>query len=79
MATLDANGEGKEGFELGPGLGIDLPLNGNAGARARAAAALTQAGRRYLAVQAQVAIGTAERHGPADTRARSVARRGTSK
>ena len=54
MATLDANGAGKEGFELGPGLGIDIPLNGNAGARARAAAALTQAGHRYLAVQATV-------------------------
>lgn len=54
MATLDANGEGKEGFELGPGLGFDVPLNGNAGARARAAAALTQAGHRYLAVQATV-------------------------
>jgi cobalt-zinc-cadmium efflux system outer membrane protein len=54
MATLDANGEGKQGFELGPGLGLDVPLNGNAGARARAAAALTQAGHRYLAVQATV-------------------------
>lgn len=53
-ATLDANGEGKEGFEAGPGFVFDLPLNGNAGARARAAAALTQAGHRYLAVQAQV-------------------------
>jgi outer membrane protein, heavy metal efflux system len=53
-AALDANGEGKEGFELGPGLGIDLPFNGNAGARARAAAALAQASQRYLAVQATV-------------------------
>ena len=54
VATLDANGEGKEGSEVGPGLGFDIPLNGNAGARARAAAALTQARHRYLAVQAQV-------------------------
>lgn len=54
MATLDANGEGNQGFELGPGLGIDIPINGNAGARTRAAAALTQAGHRYLAVQATV-------------------------
>ena len=53
-ATLDSNGEGKEGFEAGPGFVVDLPLNGNAGARARAAIALTQAGHRYLAVQAQV-------------------------
>ena len=33
-ANLDANGEGKDGFEIGPGLGLDWPLNGNAGARA---------------------------------------------
>ena len=32
-ASLDANGEGKEGFEMGPGLGLDVPLNGNGGAR----------------------------------------------
>ena len=54
MATLDANGSGQQGFELGPGLGLDLPLNGSAGARARATAGLTQAGRRYQAVQAAV-------------------------
>ncbi len=53
-AALDANGEGKEGFELGPGLGFDIPLNGNAGPRARAAAGLVQAARRYLAVQSSV-------------------------
>jgi cobalt-zinc-cadmium efflux system outer membrane protein len=49
--TLDANGEGSEGFEWGPGLGIDLPINGNAGPRARAAAVLAQAARRYVAVR----------------------------
>lgn len=54
MGTLDANGASKQGFELGPGINLDVPLNGNAGARARAAAGLTQAGRRYLAVQALV-------------------------
>jgi outer membrane protein, heavy metal efflux system len=53
-ALLDANGEGTEGFELGPGVGIDLPLNGNAGPRARAAAGLVQASRRYLAMQSTV-------------------------
>ena len=53
-ANLDANGAGTEGFELGPGLGLDLPFNGNAGAHARAAAVLTQASRRYLAVKAMV-------------------------
>ncbi len=53
-ATLDANGEGKEGFELGPGLGLDLPINRNAGPRARAAALLEQAARRYIAVRVAV-------------------------
>jgi cobalt-zinc-cadmium efflux system outer membrane protein len=53
-ATLDANGQGTEGFEQGPGVVFDLPLNGNRGARARAAAGLAQASRRYLAVQATV-------------------------
>lgn len=52
--TLDANGEGQEGFEIGPGLGLDLPLNRNAGPRARAAAAVTQANLRYRLVQANV-------------------------
>jgi cobalt-zinc-cadmium efflux system outer membrane protein len=50
-ATLDANGEGKQGFEMGPGLGIDIPIDGNAGARSRAAALLQQAGLRYSAVR----------------------------
>ena len=50
-ATLDANGEGKQGFELGPGLALDLPFNRNAGPRARAAALLEQATWRYSAVR----------------------------
>ena len=72
-ATLDANGAGKQGFELGPGVGLDLPLNGNAGPRARAAAALTQASLRYLSVQA--AVRAELRNGVARvTRAREVLR-----
>jgi cobalt-zinc-cadmium efflux system outer membrane protein len=55
-ATLDANGEGKEGFELGPGLNLDLPLNMNAGPRARAAAALLQATLRLRLVQSNVHV-----------------------
>ena len=39
-ANLDMNGEGKQGFEMGPGIGLDVPLNLNRGARARAAAGL---------------------------------------
>lgn len=52
--TLDANGEGTEDFEMGPGLGLDLPWNMNGGPRARAAAALTQATLRYRLVQTNV-------------------------
>jgi len=54
-AILDANNEGREGFEAGPGLGLELPLfSQNRGGRARAAAELERAGRRYLAVRARV-------------------------
>jgi len=57
-AVLDANGEGREGFEMGPGLGIELPLfSQNQGGRARAAAELDRAGRRYLATRASVSAG----------------------
>jgi cobalt-zinc-cadmium efflux system outer membrane protein len=54
-ATLDMNGQGKEGFEMGPGIAIELPLLSiNQGGRAKAAADLEQASRRYLAVRARV-------------------------
>ncbi len=54
-ATLDANAQGREGFEMGPGLAVELPiLSQNQGRRARAAAELEQASRRYLAVRAAV-------------------------
>ena len=57
-ALLDANGEGRDGFELGPGLAVELPvLSQNQGGKARAAAELDQAGRRYLAVRAAVVAG----------------------
>jgi cobalt-zinc-cadmium efflux system outer membrane protein len=57
-ATLDMNGAGKEGFEMGPGLGLELPiLSQNQGGRSRAAAELAQASRRYLAVRATVSAG----------------------
>jgi cobalt-zinc-cadmium efflux system outer membrane protein len=55
-ASLDANGSGSEGFELGPGAVAELPvLSQNQGGRARAAAELELASRRYLAVRADVA------------------------
>jgi cobalt-zinc-cadmium efflux system outer membrane protein len=55
-AMLDANAQGREGFEMGPGLAIELPVfSRNQGGKARAAAELDQAARRYLAVRAKVA------------------------
>ncbi len=62
-AMLDANGEGKEGFELGPGLHLELPfLNQNNGKVARAQAELTQAARQYLAVKHRIAREVLEAH-----------------
>jgi cobalt-zinc-cadmium efflux system outer membrane protein len=56
-ATLDMNGQGRDGFEAGPGLAVELPiLARNQGGRARAAAELVQATRRYEAVRAAVAV-----------------------
>jgi cobalt-zinc-cadmium efflux system outer membrane protein len=54
-ASLDANARGVEGFEMGPGIAIEIPvLSQNQGRRARAAAEVEQASRRYLAVRAAV-------------------------
>jgi cobalt-zinc-cadmium efflux system outer membrane protein len=54
-AVLDANGEGKEGFEMGPGLLMELPiLNQNNGMISRAQAELTKAARQYLAVKHRI-------------------------
>ena len=55
-AILDMNGEGKEGFEAGPGILAELPLfNSNQGGKARANAQLEQAMLNYTAVQQQIA------------------------
>ncbi len=54
-ATLDANAKGSRGFEMGPGLLMELPiLSQNQGGRARAAAEIEQAARRYIAVRASI-------------------------
>lgn len=54
--SLDANAEGAEGFEMGPGVGVELPLlSQNQGRRARATAEVEQAARRYVAIRATVA------------------------
>lgn len=56
-AALDANGEGREGFEAGPGADVSLPIfDRNQGRRARAHAELDRASAAYRAIQQQVAL-----------------------
>ena len=55
LGILDANGEGKEGFELGPGVSLEVPLfSRNQGGIGRADAEIERASLRYAAVRAQV-------------------------
>jgi outer membrane protein, heavy metal efflux system len=55
IGLLDANGGGEEGFELGPGVNVDLPIfSRNQGAITRAEAEIERAGHQYSAVRAQV-------------------------
>jgi outer membrane protein, heavy metal efflux system len=55
LGILDANGQGDEGFELGPGVGVDVPLfSRNQGGIGRADADVERASRQYAAVRAQV-------------------------
>lgn len=55
IATLDANSQGREGYEIGPGIGADLPVfSRNQGAIGRAAAEMEKAGHAYLAVRLRV-------------------------
>jgi len=62
-AMLDANGEGKEGFEMGPGIQLELPiLNWNQGKISRAHAQLIQAARQYMAVKYRIAQEVLEAH-----------------
>jgi cobalt-zinc-cadmium efflux system outer membrane protein len=59
-ASLDANARGTQGFEMGPGIGIELPLlSQNQGRRSRAAAEIEQASRRYVAVRSAVSADVA--------------------
>jgi cobalt-zinc-cadmium efflux system outer membrane protein len=56
-ALLDANSEGKEGFEMGPGLAFEIPLFGrNKGRLARAEAELELLARRYAAARERIAL-----------------------
>ncbi len=62
-ATLDANGEGKEGFEMGPGFVLELPVfNWNDGKAARARAEMKQAASQYIAVRQRIAREVNEAH-----------------
>ncbi len=55
-AVLDANGRGTEGFEMGPGLDLGLPIvNRNQGSITRAQAELQRASGLYLAARHRVA------------------------
>ncbi|MGH7454092.1 MAG: TolC family protein, partial [bacterium] len=55
--VLDVNGAGKEGFEIGPGAQIEIPLfNWNNGKVARAQAQMEQAARQYLVVKHRLAL-----------------------
>jgi cobalt-zinc-cadmium efflux system outer membrane protein len=54
-AVLDANGQGKEGFEMGPGVQFEVPLlNWNQGGTSRASAQMNQAAKQYLVVKHQI-------------------------
>ena len=60
-AVLDANGEGKEGFEAGPGFDLGIPLfNRNQGGRLRARSELQRASAMYRQLQHQVALDVRE-------------------
>jgi len=54
-AVLDANAEGKEGFEMGPGVTLELPLFGrHKGRLARAQAEMQREAKRYLATRHRI-------------------------
>ena len=62
-AVIDANGEGKAGFEMGPGMQLELPiLNQNNGKIVRAMAEFTQAARQYIAVKHRIAREVKDAH-----------------
>ena len=55
--VLDANGAGKDGFEMGPGIQIEIPLfNWNNGKVAHAQAQMEQAAQQYLVVKQRLAL-----------------------
>jgi cobalt-zinc-cadmium efflux system outer membrane protein len=60
-AVLDANGQGTEGFESGPGIDVGIPLfNRNQGGRLRAQSELQRASAAYVLLQQQVGLDVRE-------------------
>ena len=60
-AVLDANGQGTQGFEAGPGVDVGLPIfNRNQGGRLRAETELQRASATYVAIQQQVGLDVRE-------------------
>ena len=60
-AVLDANAEGIDGFESGPGIDISLPIfNRNQGGRLRAETELQRASAAYVQLQQQVGLDVRE-------------------
>ncbi|HEY7574788.1 MAG TPA: TolC family protein [Thermoanaerobaculia bacterium] len=55
IAMLDTNGQGREGYEMGPGITTDIPVFWrNQGGVSRAEAELSRASSAYLALRVQV-------------------------
>ena len=54
-AILDANAEGKEGFEMGPGMQLAIPIfNVNKGGRVRARTEMQKAAAKYIVIQQSI-------------------------
>ena len=66
-AVYDANAEGDQGYESGPGLRFTLPIfNGNKGGRAIADAELHRAMRQFVTVRDRVALEVQTAHAEAE-------------
>ena len=60
---VDANASGKEGFEIGPGLQVPIPIfNQNQAGRARAAAEMERAAWNCVATRQRVTLEVREAH-----------------
>lgn len=63
MGILDMNGDGKQGFESGPGLQVELPIfHRNKGGITRADAEVERAARLYAASRQRIVLEVQEAH-----------------